>query len=201
MATGTVYDPEEKIWSGPEYPLGDPNISFGQMLLDRLTVHGTKLMQINHDSGYQMNAREMRLKTLRIAANLTALGIGPGDIVQIVLSEHDDLVPLWLGIIAAGAGMNALHVSFSERKFLMQIENGEASNKLLSFRTDEMTHFIDQVEPKMIICEDHLVSLVRKGLTNNKRTAILFTFNKSLDGELQSVDDLLLGWEENFKYE
>lgn len=116
MATGTVYDPEEKIWSGPEYALGDQSISFGQMLLDRLKVHGNKLMQINHDSGYQMSAREMRLKSLRIAASLTALGIGPGDIVQIVVSEHDDLVPLWLGIIAAGAGMNALHVSFSERK-------------------------------------------------------------------------------------
>lgn len=65
-----------------------------------------------------------------------------------------------------------------------------------------MTHFIDQVEPKMIICEEHLVPLVRKGLTNNKRSAILYTFNKSIDAELQSVDDLVFGWEaEHFKYE
>lgn len=114
----TAYNAEEKIWSGPaDKPLSaGPNISYGQLLIDRLDQHGSKLIQLNHDTGYKMSAREMRLKALRIAASLTELGIGTGDIVQIILGEHDNLVPLWLGIVAAGAAMNPLHISFTERK-------------------------------------------------------------------------------------
>lgn len=115
----TVYNEAEKIWSGASAAADAQNLSkpFGQLLLNSLERHGDKVVQLNHDTGIEMSAREMRLKTLRIAASLTAIGIGAGDIVQIVLSEHDNLTPLWFGIIAAGAALNPLHISFSERKF------------------------------------------------------------------------------------
>lgn len=64
-----------------------------------------------------MTAREMRSKALKVAENLTASGIKLGDHVQLILNEHDDLVPLWLGILASGAVMNALHTSFTHRKY------------------------------------------------------------------------------------
>lgn len=65
-----------------------------------------------------MTAREMRTKALKVAENLTALGIKLGDVVQIILNEHDDLVPLWLGIIISGGVMNSLHTSFTHRKYI-----------------------------------------------------------------------------------
>lgn len=64
-----------------------------------------------------MTAREMRLKALKVAESLTAVGIKLGDHIQIILNEHDDLVPLWLGIIVSGAVMNALHTSFTHRTY------------------------------------------------------------------------------------
>lgn len=63
----------------------------------------------------------MRLKALKVAEILTSVGIKLGDHVQIILNEHDDLVPLWLGIIISGAVMNALHTSFTQRKYMRKI--------------------------------------------------------------------------------
>lgn len=133
MTEVTKYNAELKIWSGPEYISRNPTVSFGKSILDKLELHGDKIMQvrrvheysirlhfvfeqINDTSGYKMTAREMRLKALKVAESLKAVGIKQGDIIQICLTEHDDLVPLWLGIIASGAVLNILHTEFLERK-------------------------------------------------------------------------------------
>lgn len=62
-----------------------------------------------------MTAREMRQKALKVAESLTALGIKQGDIIQLCLTEHDDMVPLWLGIVVSGAVLNTMHTEFFER--------------------------------------------------------------------------------------
>lgn len=62
-----------------------------------------------------MTAREMRLKALKVAEKLTELGIKPGDVIQLCLNEHDDMVPLWLGIVTSGAVLNTLHTEFFAR--------------------------------------------------------------------------------------
>lgn len=60
----------------------------------------------------------MRMKALKVAESLTALGIKIGDHVQMCVSEHDDLVPLCVGILVSGAVINTLHSSNSHRKFM-----------------------------------------------------------------------------------
>lgn len=51
MAAATKYNAEEKIWSGPEYTFKNPTVSFGQSLLDKLELHGDKLMQVRSNVG------------------------------------------------------------------------------------------------------------------------------------------------------
>lgn len=63
-----------------------------------------------------------------------------------------------------------------------------------------MTHFINVVEPKMIVCEANLVPVVRKSMLSNNSPATLYTFLPM--SEMKSVDDLVNGWDEpTFKYE
>lgn len=46
MAAITKYIAEQKIWSGPEYVCKNPTVPFGKSLIDKLEMHGDKIMQV-----------------------------------------------------------------------------------------------------------------------------------------------------------
>lgn len=66
--------------------------------------------------------------------------------------------------------------------------------------SDEMTYFIGLIEPKMIICEHEIIDTVRKGQLSTGNDAPIWTFNKSDDVEVRSVDELLTGYEQESTY-
>lgn len=52
----------------------------------------------------------------------------------------------------------------------------------------------------MIICENAIIDTVRKGQVSAGNEAPIWTFNKSNDVEVRSVDELLSGYEQESTY-
>lgn len=63
-----------------------------------------------------------------------------------------------------------------------------------------MSYFIGLVEPKMIICEERIIETIRKGLVGAGHEAPVWTFSKSKDVEVNSVDELIAGYDQEFTY-
>lgn len=66
--------------------------------------------------------------------------------------------------------------------------------------SDEMAYFIGLIEPKMIICENKIIDTVRKGQASVGNEAPIWTFHKSEEIEVRSVDELLTGYEQESSY-
>lgn len=64
-----------------------------------------------------MTRKEARLKSLKVAENLTKLGFKKGDTISIIANHHGDLAPLIFGSIATGVIVNTLHNGFSSSNF------------------------------------------------------------------------------------
>lgn len=64
-----------------------------------------------------MTRKEMRLKSLKVAENLTKLEFKKGDTISVIANHHGNLAPLLFGSICAGVIINPLHSGFSSSEF------------------------------------------------------------------------------------
>lgn len=69
-----------------------------------------------------MTCRELWLKSLKVAENLSKLGICKGDHVTIIAEHRNDLAAIFIGTLAHGAVINPLHVGFTARKWATHIK-------------------------------------------------------------------------------
>lgn len=76
----------------------------------------------------------------------------------------------------------------------------ESSYAKMNILSDEMSYFIGLVEPKMIICEEKIIETIRKGLVGSGHEAPIWTFTKSEDVEVRSVDELMTRYDQESTY-
>ncbi|XP_039432015.1 uncharacterized protein LOC120414768 [Culex pipiens pallens] len=130
---GSTYDRETKVWSGPHKPsILNPEASFGQTLLAILSLNPDRVIQIDVDTGRSMTCGEMRLRAIRAAQNLTALGLGKGDMVSMACANSENLVPMVLGLLINGMPFNSLSPEFG---------------------LDDVAHMMEITQPKLVFCD------------------------------------------------
>lgn len=61
-----------------------------------------------------MTNREIRTRTIQAAQNLTKLGIGFHDVIQVIAKNHHYLAPIIFGALTIGAPVNAIDVQFTK---------------------------------------------------------------------------------------
>lgn len=61
-----------------------------------------------------MTNGEIRLRTIRAAQNLTKLGIGFDDVIQVIAKNHHYLAPIVFAALTIGAPVNAIDVQYTK---------------------------------------------------------------------------------------
>ncbi|XP_031635434.1 uncharacterized protein LOC116348546 [Contarinia nasturtii] len=168
---GVKFDEESKLWSSTEEPKYlDPNLCFGTFLLDTLSKHGSKVAQINHDTGVKMTYDELRLKTIRAAQNLQKKGFQYKDVFAFLAVNSDDLCPIVFASFCMGCTINPLHSSLSK---------------------EEIAQKLKKTNTKSIFCDVDSYNLFCEALNESQLNVPIFTF----DGQISTsepVESLLI---------
>ena len=112
MAT---FDSEAKEWSGGFQPtILNPEASLGQILLNFMSRVPSLISQINSANWEEMTAKEMQIRTIRIAQNLLKMGYKKGDIFAILTQNNDNLAPLVYAGFCIGAAIHVMDPKSSD---------------------------------------------------------------------------------------
>ncbi|XP_058445396.1 luciferin 4-monooxygenase-like [Malaya genurostris] len=151
-------------------PVVDPKANLGQIILDTLDRNPSKVLQIDTDTSRQMTAREMRLRTIRIAQNLAGLGFGKDDMAALACSNSENLSPIALGLMVAGIPFIPLPMGFN---------------------ADDLGHLMGLVQPKLVICDEAILKLLLEGAGEALKIKPVMFVMESERENVRKIDELL----------
>lgn len=97
------YDSIHKIWSGDKHEtIFNSNVSLGYLILNELKKTPERITQVSADTGVEVTCYEMRQRSIKMAKHLQSLGLKQGDIVGIVGSNSEYLVPIFIACFTLG---------------------------------------------------------------------------------------------------
>ncbi|KXJ77102.1 hypothetical protein RP20_CCG008342 [Aedes albopictus] len=176
----TFFDEDEQAWRGRNVPpLYNPNQGVGELVWRLLDRAPWKIAQISAESGVRVTYQEMRLRSIRVAQNLSSIvGIQKGDMVTIVARNNEKVAPVVYGCFMLGTPMNTLDPGFHREDF---------------------AHMFETIKPKLVICEGDLVDEMVAAFEMVDIAPELILFGPRING-YGKVDDLLVetGTEKHF---
>lgn len=177
MAT---FDSSTKIWEGPKitHPYSY-HTSIGAEVIKKLAETPHRVLDICYDDETSMTCEETRIASIRIAQNLTSLGIKKGDVIGFICSNSTNLPALIYGCLLIGAPINPLDVGFKK---------------------DDIKHLFEQTKPRLVFCDSDFYETVQLSLDEMKNDAIVITLRESITG-VRFINELLseTGREELFE--
>lgn len=174
------YNEETKLWESVKIPYSLPMNSFlGAQILKSLKETPERVVQIFHEEGYEVTCDDLRVSSVRVAQNLTRLGIGADDVVGVICRNSSFLSFLVTGCVLIGAPINPLD---------------------LSFTTQDILHLFGQTKPKIVVCDLEVLEKVRGALRELKLDVKIFVTTEEKIEECSSISDLLIssGTEDSF---
>lgn len=176
MAT---FNAETKVWEGPKVPYSfAAETSIGAELLKKLAETPERVLHISHDDGISMTCEETRSASIRVAQNLTKLGLKKGDVIGFICRNGLNLVPALYGSILIGAPVNPLDAAFKK---------------------DGIRHMFAQTKPKLVFCDADVYDTTRIALAELESAAIVITLRSKIDG-VPYVEDLLASTGSEYAY-
>ncbi|EAT45818.1 AAEL002940-PA [Aedes aegypti] len=168
----TFFDEDEQTWRGRNVPpLCNPNQGVGQLVWRLLDRAPWKIAQISAETNRRVTYHEMRLRSIRVAQNLSAIvGIEKGDMVTIVARNNENVAPIVFGCFMLGTPMNTLDPGFHREDF---------------------AHMFESIKPKLVICEGDLVDEMVGAFEMVGIEPELIVFGPRING-YGKVDDLLV---------
>lgn len=137
----TSYNASTKTWSGPRiaspFP---PTTTVGQAICTVLAKTPTKVSQICDSDGRVLTCEDLRLRTIRAAQNLTALGYKPGDMITVIAGYSTNLSPVIFGCFLAGLVVNTIDDRLDAH---------------------DMSHLLRLTEPVLVLCDEAVLGTVR----------------------------------------
>ncbi|XP_005183357.1 uncharacterized protein LOC101887963 [Musca domestica] len=113
--TATYYDPDRKIWSGPQRKdVYNENITLGEVIYATLSKHPQKIIQIHDVSGVKLTCAELLHKAKALARNLLKLDLKVGDVIVLYASNWTHSTTLMLASFLCGTPVNALCPAFDK---------------------------------------------------------------------------------------
>lgn len=172
------FNPETKVWecSSVKYPY-DSHTFMGEEILRNLKETPTRVAQIFHETNYELTCDDLRISSVRVAQNLTKLGVGSGDVVGVICRNSNEVTFLVTGCILIGAPFNPLDVTFNK---------------------DDIKHLFGQTLPKLVVCDLDIEKVAQEALRELKNDCKIIVID--VEGESSTFTDLLkpTGTEEEF---
>lgn len=121
MKLRTHYDPITRVWSSPhsEYTFGDQSI--GEVVFQKMKEFPDRIVEINHDNGHEVTCRELMKNSVNTARTFLSLGLTAGDVVLLLLNNHENCSPLCVGSLLIGAPFCALELGLDRSELFFQI--------------------------------------------------------------------------------
>lgn len=164
------YDSSSKTWSGPVEPrIFNPEANLGQVILNLLSRTPAKVIQINADTGYEMTCAEMKLRIVRVALNLRRLGYRKGDLVTLVCTNTDNVVPVYVGCVVMGLVINPLAPVFNR---------------------DDLAHMMRMTQSKIVLCDENNREVVEQAVTEAIQMKPRIYVMGVGSGDASSIDEL-----------
>lgn len=176
----TFYDPATKIWRGNNTPpLYNPNQSLGAFLLSVLNRSPHQIAQISADTGVRLTCAEIRLRTIRVAQNLTRMDYGQGNIFSMAIRNEENAAPVLFACFALGIPVNTLDASFER---------------------DDLSHMLNLIRSQVVFCDRDTWPEMKVALEMTKNDAVVFIFGEGGVEGCRHVNDLLVetGTEDQF---
>lgn len=126
----------------------------------------------------EVTNEELRIKAIRVAQNLEALGFKTNDIFGVIAKNHHDLTPVVLAAFCMGCPISALDPSFQK---------------------SEMMNILNITKPKLIFCDTSCYDTVKDSLVELGNNAIIFTFGGTV-GASRSVEELFAETQHEHEY-
>jgi 4-coumarate--CoA ligase len=108
------YDENLNLWKGYKfsYPY-ENNVFLGEKIIESLKSNENRLLQISHDENRELFAREFLTSIIRVAQNLTKIGIKSNDVIGIVCLNSISTSIIINASILIGAPVNPLDPLFT----------------------------------------------------------------------------------------
>ena len=167
----TFYDEKTKIWKGlPNESQYNSKIGLGELIIEVLRQTPEKVTQISVDSNTKLTCAEQRLRSIRVAQNLTKLGYKEGDVISIVARNGENLAAICFGCFLIAAPINTLDPTFGK---------------------DDLSHMLGTTKPKLIFCDPENVEVIKEACEIHKLVPEIVLFEKKIEG-YRFVDELLV---------
>ncbi|XP_070508337.1 uncharacterized protein [Chironomus tepperi] len=170
MSKFIYYDKVNKVWNGkPHTPVYNPEANLGQLILQRLIQTPKNIFQVSDDNGVQLSNFEAYRRSIKFADYLTKAGLGQGDVVGTIASNHVNLAPLIFGCFTIGVAVNPLAVIMNE---------------------DDIGFMWNKTKPKIVFCDGNIAGMVKSALDKIGSDARIYTLDVKIDG-FEFADDIL----------
>lgn len=175
------FNRQTKLWESKKIPYPfTMDTYFGEIVLKKLNENPSRVLQVSADDNRQLTCEELRVKSIRLAQNLTALGIKSSDVVGIICRHTHEVTIALYGCILIGAPVNPSDLSFTK---------------------NDIKHMFEQTKPKLVICDSDQVSKVREALSELRNDAKVYSISYGESSEdFLSFNELIepTGSEDNF---
>lgn len=115
--TATYYDPQQKLWSGPERKdLYHEKMTLGEATFLEYFKHPQKVIQINDTTNEKMTAQEFLNHVTALSKNLLKLGLKAGDVVGMFANNCTHTATVFVSSYLCGTPVNALYPGFDKGK-------------------------------------------------------------------------------------
>lgn len=174
------FHPELKMWQADFEPYPYTMDTFmGELILEELKKTPKRVAQIFHEESSQLTCEELRIKSIRVAQNLTRIGVKPDDVVGVICKNSNNVSFLFNGCVLIGAPINPLEPSFEK---------------------DDIKHLFRQTLPTVVVCEFDILPKVKEALSELKNEAKIFSMSTNNDKGSFKFSELLepTGNEESF---
>lgn len=154
------FNSRTKIWTGDAAGYRHSLDTYiGEKLLESLDETPERTLQINHDEGGKLTCSEAKMSSIRVAQNLTRLGIKEDDVIGFICRNSGNVMPLIYGCTLIGAPVNPLHVSLPK---------------------ESIKNMFSKTKPKLVFVDHDLFETTKEALREIKNNAMIFTLQKKI---------------------
>ncbi|KAL7013479.1 hypothetical protein ACKWTF_015415 [Chironomus riparius] len=164
-----TFDPVTKIWSGRKrQQIYNIDANAGSLFLQKLIQTPKNVFQISDDTGVELTCADVYERSLKFANFLTQMKLKQGDVVGLIASNSENLVPIIFGCLVIGVAVNPLYV----------------------LGLDEIEHMWSKTKPKVIFSDGEIVGTVKTAVDKMGLDACIITLIDKIEG-FQYVHEIL----------
>jgi acyl-CoA synthetase (AMP-forming)/AMP-acid ligase II len=165
------YDSVTKIWSGRKrQQIYNTSANAGYLFLQKLIQTPKNIFQISDDTGVELTCADVYERSLKFANFFTQMNLKQGDVVGLIASNSENLVPIIFGSFVIGVAVNPLSIVMA---------------------VDDIVHMWTKTKPKVIFCDANIVGTVKVAVDKMELNARIYTLIDKIDG-FEFGDEILV---------